>query len=476
MDDIVQRYLDMESNGIGNYFDADEIIELLEYFEDMEDYDHFTNVVKIGQKLHPHNIDIKIQVCKGNIYNHDFEKALSSIEQLNDTENQDLKVMKCECLCALDRYEELLACLETMKTVSDNEMEETYEYLAHILREHHESKHAYDFVKRGLVMFPDNVRLKEELCYHLDMQYETEKSIAVCKELIDSDPYSVDYWYILGRLYAISEDYDKAIDAFNFALVCDDADLEIKILRAFCFFLKEDFLKVAEIYKEFFLDETNSIIDYIQPLMNFSDQSEQAYRLIKKMIEKYDNFDTESLPRFLLDDRDDEVNGLLSIADSFPCSLLFLLFNELLPVTENDKDAINNIEQIIQLIYQNGTNNINFRIDTTKTFHLSSKQKIKKILAQHTSDIESGDDNECIERQIIQHLLDGNINLFCQQYVQSSSEAISAYLGKLFSVSKKRKKPSAFYLDANEIYRDDYNNISSSELSAKFMTNKNLHN
>ena len=475
MENILQRYHDMENSGIGVYFDADEIIELLEYFEDMEDFDHFIKVVKIGQKLHPHNIDIKVQICKGYIYNNNFEKALALIEQLSDTGNQDLKVMKCECFCALDRYEELLAYLETIKTDLDDELVEIYEYLAHILRDRYESKNAYDFVKRGLTLFPNNVTLKEELCYHLDMHYEMEKAIEVCKELIDNNPYNVDYWYILGRLYAITEAYDKAIEAYDFALICDDSDMEIKILKAFCYYMKDNFEKVVEVYKDVFSD-SNDLAPCIQPSTDFSDQSEQAYILLMKMIEKYDGLETDRSLRSLFDTQDEEVNGLLSIADCFPGSLLLLLFNELILMAEGKEDAINNIEQIIQMIYQNCTNNTDFQIDAGNNCCMAPKQKLDKLLQQQISDIDSGENDDCIERQIIKHLLDGNISMFCQLYAKSSPEAISEYLEKIFPAGKKRKKRHAFYLGSNEIYRNEPSHISSSELSAKFMTNKNLHN
>ena len=477
MKDILQRYHDMENNGIGIYFDADEIIELLEYFEDMEDFDHFIKVVKIGQKLHPHNIDIKVQICKGYIYNNNFEKALALIKQLSDTENQDLKVMKCECFCALDRYEELLACLETIKTDLDDELEEIYEYLAHILRDRYESKNAYDFVKYGMTLFPNNVTLKEELCYHLDMHYEMEKAIEVCKELIDSNPYNIDYWYILGRLYAITEAYDKAIEAFDFALISDETDLEVKILKAFCYFMKEDFEQVIEVYTDVFPAETNVKSAFIQSRIHSSDNSEFAYKLIKKMIKSFDILEIDNSQRYATDNQnEDETNGLLSIADCFPGSLSLLLFNELILMAEGKEDAINNIEQIIQMIYRNGTNNTNFQMDVKSKCCMLSKQKLYKLLQQQIPNIDSGENDDCIERQIMKHLLDGNTNMFCQLYAQSSSEAISEYLEKIFPGVKKRKKQHAFYLGASEIYRNEHNYISSSELSAKFMTNKNLHN
>ena len=477
MENILQRYLDMENSGIGIYFDADEIIDLLEYFEDIEDFDHFTKVVKIGQQLHPHNIDIKIQRCKGYIYNNNFEKALTLIEQLSNTENQDLKVMKCECFCALDRYEELLACLDTIKTDLDDELEEIYEYFAHLMRDRYESINAYDFVQRGLALFPNSVALKEELCYHHDMQYEIEKAFTVCKELLDCNPYNIDYWYILGRLYSITKEYDKAIEAYEFALVCDDSDIEIKILKTFCFYMKENFEKAVESYKDVFSDENNLAIDCIQLHTDFSDQSDQVYQLIMNMVEKYDNLETERLLRFQLDHlNEEEVNGLLCIADCFPESLFLLLFNELIFMAKGKENAINNIEQIIQMIYQNGTNNTDFKFDVNSKCCMATKQKLDKLLKQQTPGIESDENNDCIERQIIMHLLNGNTIMFCKLFTQSSTEAISDYLEKLFPTGKKRKKHHAFYLGANEIYRNEHSTISSNKLSEKFMANKNLHN
>jgi tetratricopeptide (TPR) repeat protein len=380
----------MENSGVGYYFDADEIVELLDYFEDMDDFDHYGKVVKIGQKLHPHNTDIKIRNCKAHFYNNEFEKALASIEQLCDTEDEDLMLLKCECLCALDRYSELIAYLEALPITSDEEVQERYEYLAQMLHEQYDSKNAYDLVKRGLALFPDSITLKEELCYHLDMQGEMEQAIEVCKELIDYDPYSDDYWYILGRLYAITEVYDKAIEAFDFALVCDETDLEIKLLKTFCYFMQENLEKVIEVYRDIFPEETYLITELIQPYMHISNDLELAYVLLKKMIEKFDNSETNSALRFLFEYRDDEeANGLLDIADCFPCSLLFLLFKELLFMAEGQQGAIQNIEQIIQMIYEKGANNANFRLDAQSKFCMSSKQKIEKLFEIQTPDLAS---------------------------------------------------------------------------------------
>jgi hypothetical protein len=194
------------------------------------------------------------------------------------------------------------------------------------------------------------------------------------------------------------------------------------------------------------------------------------------MIEKYDQTDTDNLPRNMLDNSDNEMNGIINIADCFPESLLFLLFKEMILMAEGEQGAMDNVEQIIKIIYQNGTDNKNFQIDANSKYCVLPKQKLEKLLATQTTDIKPDNENNSIILQIIKNLLDGNIDMFCQLYAQTTSEAISDYLAKIFPAAKKRKKQNTFYLRLDEIYRRENNNISSSELSGTLMANKNLHN
>ena len=100
------------------------------------------------------------------------------------------------------------------------------------------------------MLFPDNLILKDELCYNLEIEGDIKKAIEVCNELIDKNPYSNDYWFTLGRLYSISGDYEKAIEAFDFALTCDDSDEELKILKAYCLYMNENYEKAIEVYND----------------------------------------------------------------------------------------------------------------------------------------------------------------------------------------------------------------------------------
>ena len=56
---LLQRYLTGHQEGKDAYFDADEIDELLDSFEESDDYTYYDEVLALGLRLHPGN-----QTCR----------------------------------------------------------------------------------------------------------------------------------------------------------------------------------------------------------------------------------------------------------------------------------------------------------------------------------------------------------------------------------------------------------------------------
>lgn len=50
---LLQHYLSAKEEGKEPYFDADQIDEMLDSFEDSNDYTYFDEVLALGLKLHP---------------------------------------------------------------------------------------------------------------------------------------------------------------------------------------------------------------------------------------------------------------------------------------------------------------------------------------------------------------------------------------------------------------------------------------
>jgi tetratricopeptide (TPR) repeat protein len=248
------------------YFDADEISDLIDFFDEAEDVEHYEKVLALGQRLHPDNADIKLRSCRSLIYNEHFEEALNLINQLDiDGENHlELTLMRLECFCYTERTEEVAAYVEKQRATQPPYLENIYEYLAPIvngLKSDGVSGYACTFIRQGATLFPRNMTIKEELCYLLEMEDNCEGAVAVCKELLDHDPYSIDYWYMQGRLYLSLNEFEKAIDSFDFALTCDDSEGEIKLLKAYSLYKLESYEKAINIYRDLIDDPEDDTYD-----------------------------------------------------------------------------------------------------------------------------------------------------------------------------------------------------------------------
>ena len=285
---LLQRYLSGHQEGRDAYFDADEIDRLLDSFEESDDYTYYDEVLALGLRLHPGNTDLQVRQCKSFVYNEDYESALALIETIAETDNQDLDMLRLECYVMQDSYDKVVEYTEKLIADKCEYLETIFEYIAPILGDAEMNKEAHDYINRGLMLFPDNLILKDELCYNLEIEGDIEKAIGICNELIDKNPYSNDYWFTLGRLYSISGDYEKAIEAFDFALTCDDSDEELKILKAYCLYMNENYEKAIEVYNE--IATTDEIRARITPLLAECyvklEDYEKAYDLLKEQLSR----------------------------------------------------------------------------------------------------------------------------------------------------------------------------------------------
>ena len=91
---LLQHYLSAKEEGKEPYFDADQIDEMLDSFEDSNDYTYFNEVLALGLKLHPGNSALQIKKGRQFAYNEDYESALALLENIAETDNQDLDMLK----------------------------------------------------------------------------------------------------------------------------------------------------------------------------------------------------------------------------------------------------------------------------------------------------------------------------------------------------------------------------------------------
>ncbi|MFV0581067.1 MAG: tetratricopeptide repeat protein [Parabacteroides gordonii] len=436
---LLQRYLDAHEKGKEPYFDADELSDLLDSFEESDDYKYFDEVLALGLKLHPGNTDLQIRQCRFYVYNEDYDSALALIDSIAETDNQDLDLLRLECFCMLDEYDKVVEFTEDIAARDCDYLELAFEYIAPLLSDMDMGKEAHDYIKRGIALFPDNLTLKDELCYNLEMEGDIDGAIAICNELIDKDPYSHDYWFSLGRLYSIKSEFDKAIEAFDFALTCDDSDPELKILKAYCLYMNENYEKALEVYKE--IESESDMSERIKPLMAECyiklEDYEGAYAMLKDIIGKKV---TANEPAAYINyircctetDRDREASkALVKAVELFPNNVRILSLLALTYVENGeDKLAIETTERLFDVLDQGNDYQPE---DYESLFHagqfLYMKGEIEKALKYYHKVMEVNPDMPYIHLHMaMAYLAKGDMRHFGEHFSQTSPQELVEYL------------------------------------------------
>jgi tetratricopeptide (TPR) repeat protein len=287
---LLDRFLDFKNNGRNKYFDADDIVSLIDYFTETDDIENLQFAIDLGYELHPDNTDFKLQICKTLVSLGDCETAIKMIEEIDTEGNSEIDLLHIECLCELGLKEDVINFIAQLAEKERPYLEEAIEHTACVLNEIDEYVHfAHQFISNYLKVYPDNKILKTELCFNLELQGRIKEAMMKCDEFLQSDIYSAELWFMKGRLYATCCNCKKAVEAFDYALSCmnfenEEMKYEILMQKANCFRKNENYYSAISVYEEIMtmddIDTMEAASYYAECLIMVEDY-EQAYHVLK---------------------------------------------------------------------------------------------------------------------------------------------------------------------------------------------------
>ena len=286
---LLRRYFEAGKNGVDTYFDADDIVVILDKFEEIEDFSNYDDLLHLGLRLHPANVELRMKKCRQLLRKQEYREALNLLEATGAISEADAVLIKVECFYKLKLYDKAKRIVETILATGCEYAEEVCEQLAILMNDNEESTSAErEFIRKAMLMFPTSLTLKDEYCFSLETDGKYDEAIKVCNELIDEEPYSYDDWLVLGRLHSLNESYGAAIDAFDTAAVCGEPDDELIAMKAFCYYMNENYEKAIDDYRHILTDEDNETNYRISSLLSDCytrvDNYEEAYRILKDLV------------------------------------------------------------------------------------------------------------------------------------------------------------------------------------------------
>ncbi|RYY26568.1 MAG: tetratricopeptide repeat protein [Chitinophagaceae bacterium] len=223
--ELVKAFQNLKA-GRGHSFLEEEAFEkLIDYFDDVEDLSQALEAAELGIDQYPYSSTLLIKKADLLIATRRYQEALTVLghAELLDSNDINLYILKTDAYLALDQQEKAVVLLENaLQLFSGQERIEMLFELADVYDDYEEFEKLFDCLRLILEQEPTNEEALYKICFWTDFTGRNEESIRLHQKIIDEHPYSELAWFNLAAAYQGLKLYEKAIDAYKYAVAIDE--------------------------------------------------------------------------------------------------------------------------------------------------------------------------------------------------------------------------------------------------------------
>lgn len=223
--ELLKQYENLK-NGRGHTFIEEDAFEkIIDYFQESDDLKKAMEVAEIGSGQYPYSSLLLVKKADILIANRHYQGALDVLEQasLLDGSNINIYILRTDAYLALDQQQKAVTLLEEALSLfeGDERIELLFE-LADVYDDYEEFDKVFDCLKMILEEEPTNEEALYKICFWTDFTGRNEEGIRLHQIIIDEYPYCELAWFNLAAAYQGLKLYEKAIDAYQYAITIDE--------------------------------------------------------------------------------------------------------------------------------------------------------------------------------------------------------------------------------------------------------------
>lgn len=208
-----------EEGSIG-WLEEDEFLDLLDYYESELRHDQAKGVMALALDQHPWSGPVHMRHARILLEDDHKEAALEALEkaQLMSPNDPEIMLLKAETLTALERDEEALQLLNSLKNAGEPEILGEAWLCEALIWEYRErfDKMFYSLMK-SIKLNPDQNASIDRFWFGMEMTGKFEEGATFCQKILDDHPFHSAMWYNLGYALAAQDKYLEATEAFEYA-------------------------------------------------------------------------------------------------------------------------------------------------------------------------------------------------------------------------------------------------------------------
>lgn len=223
--ELLRLYENLKHGRSHSFLEEDAFEKIINYFEEKENLPKALEAAQFATVQYPYSSILLIKKADVLLGLRSYKEALSELDQaeLLDQGNIDLYILKMDACLALDQQEKAVVLLEKAITLFHGEerLELLFD-LADVYDDYEEFDKVFDCLKLILEDDPNNEEALYKICFWTDFTGRNEESIRLHQQIIDNFPYNELAWFNLAAAYQGLKLYEKAIDAYQFAVAVNE--------------------------------------------------------------------------------------------------------------------------------------------------------------------------------------------------------------------------------------------------------------
>lgn len=225
MQELLRIYSNLKSGRSSQFIEEEDFERIINYFDDKEDTASALEAADVGMEQFPYSAQLKFKKADLLIASRHYAEALELLDEgaVFDSNDIALYILKTDAYLALDQPEKAAVLLEDALDLfeGDEKIELLFE-LADVYDDYEEFDKVFDCLKLILEEDALNEEALLKICFWADFTGRCEESIRLHQQIIEEHPFSEMAWFNLATAFQGIKLYEKAIDAYQYALAIDE--------------------------------------------------------------------------------------------------------------------------------------------------------------------------------------------------------------------------------------------------------------
>ena len=286
--ELAEQYEKAQRERMPIYMDADDLADLADWYAMRNKFQTALETTEYGLSLHPNNTALLVERAYLFLDTQRRGKAKEIVERIPDDFSSEVKILKANILMGEGKLEEAEKLINTIK---DKEELANIIEVAYLYNDMGYSQKASQWLEIGKGLYDEDEAYLAVVADCLYGERKFDEAAVYYNKLIDKNPYSAPYWFGLARCYFEQQQYDKAIDACDYAIISDDEFAEAYVVKGHSFYQLGNDKKALESYRK--AEELQVLThDFVYTFIAMGHISqnewEQAYHYLKAAIDSYE--------------------------------------------------------------------------------------------------------------------------------------------------------------------------------------------